>query len=432
MLPPKSINDPLKIFLTRPWRIAIMTVLISSFFILAPLLVLYTSGFRYDPTNREFTTTGVISVDTKPQDAEVYVDNKYIGNKQPLRLDGLAPGIYEVKVSKTGYHDFNTVLTVRSHETSYIKGVTLWQKTNVSVLQKTSAEPILQVGINSNTPTNYFFVTQNSTSSILNIVSKTNDQFETKSFSVNKTGNYTFDCSTQKNHCAWWSNTEKKIKLISLDDTATVLSFFATSYRWQWSGSRTTLGFLETNNGIQAIDRNYLLSPIDHTTSSVWFIDNQGTQVSVALSETATQIIDGNNESFAMIKNPESIEIITDLRGAASHETIRANNFFHQFSNHRWLLWSPWEIISVNDTNGQQGIIYRSDKPIQQVLGLEPTGSILMITENKIIAFNPGYFTTQELAYFDHIYTAAVDEKSRTIIIAGTKDATTGIFTLTY
>lgn len=429
---PKPPSDPLKIFLTRPWRIAIMSMLISSFFITAPLLVFYTSGFRYDTKNHEFATTGVISIDTKPQDAEVYVNNKYIGNTQPLRLDGLVPGIYEVRVSKNGYFDFNTIITVRSHETSYIKGVTLWQKNNAILLQKISEEPITQVGINSNTPTNYFFVTQNSSSSTLHIVSQIAESFETKSFPSYNEGNHTITCSLSKNHCAWWSSSEKKIKLVSLDDTNTVLSFFATTYRWQWSDSKTILGFLETNNGIQAIDRNYTLHPSSHSTSSVWFIDNQGVQVEVALSKTTTQIIDGDNESFAILKNPESIEVITDLKTTAAHQTIRANNYTHHYSNHRWLLWSPWEIVSVNDTNGQHGIIYRSAEPIDQVIGLEPTGSIVMISNNRIIAFNPGYFTTQELASFDHIQTVSVDEKSRTIIIAGTKDTITGIYTLRY
>lgn len=428
----KPITDPLKIFLTRPWRIAIMTVLISSFFIIAPLLVLYTSGFRYDTKNHEFTTTGVISVDTKPQDAEVYVNNKYIGNTQPLRLDGLVPGIYEVRVSKTGYYDFNTILTVRSHETSYIKGVTLWQKNNAVLLQKIPGGSITQVGINSNTPTNYFFVTQNSSSSTLHVVSQVAESFETKSFSSHNEGNHIFTCSQIKNHCAWWSNSEKKIKIVSLDDTNTVLSFFASSYRWQWSGNKTTLGFLETSNGIQAIDRNYTLHPSSHSTSSVWFIDNQGVQIAVAIPKTTTQIIDGTSESFAILKNPESIEVITDVKTTAARQTIRANNYIHHYSNHRWLLWSPWEIISVNDTNGQSGIIYRSAEPIDQVIGLEPTGSIMMISKNRIIAFNPGYFTTQELASFDRIQTASVDEKSRTIIIAGTKDTITGIYTLNY
>lgn len=431
MISPSPSNDPLKILLTRPWRIAIMSLLITSFFILAPILVLYTSGFRYNLTTGEFTTTGVISIDTKPQDADIFVNNKYIGSKQPLRLDGLTPGIYEVRVSKTGYHDFKTVLTIRSHETSYIKGVTLWQKTNPTLLQINPDKSVTQVGINSNTPVNYFFVTQSPTSSILHTVSKINDSFVTKNFSTTNTGTHPFNCSLSKNHCVWWSGTEKKIKLISLDDVSNVLSFFAVNNHWQWSGSRTTLGFLETNNGIQSIDRNYLLSPIDHSTSSLWFIDNQGIKVTVPLPSTATAIIDGN-DSFALIKTPESIEIISDLKTTATRETVRANNFSHQVSARRWLLWSPWEIESADDTNGHHGILYRSAEPIQQVLGLEPSGSILMVLEKKITAFNPGYFTTQELAQFDHISTVNVDEKSRTIIIAGAKDAVEGIYTLVY
>lgn len=449
MPPFTPVNDPLKIHLTRPWRVAIMLFLITSFFVLAPTLILYTSGFRYNSKTGEFKTTGVISIDVEPQDVAVYVNNNYVGNKQPLRLDGLVPGDYQVRISKSGYHDFNTVITLRSHETSYVKGVTLWKKSPTLLQQKITTGSTIEVGINPNSPTDYFFITQTEATNTLHIVSDTKTAPRTSSFSLTRTSstNSGFTCAPSKSHCAWWSEPEKKMKLISLDDTSSVLSFPTIDSIWQWSGNKSTLGFLESKSGIQAVNRDYILNPIDYTTSGVWFVDKQNTlwttnqlilqgtignnPLSVTLPNKATKIIDANH-SFALIKMLENIEVVIDLDSAPTHETIRAQGVSHHESMQQWLVWSPWEITSVNDTNGHNGILYRSAEPMTQILGLEPTGSILIVHAKKIMAFNPGYFTTQELATFDSISAVHVDEKSRTIIIAGSKNNEEGIYTLTY
>lgn len=448
MSSPIPANDPLKIHLTRPWRVVIMLFLITSFFILAPALILYTSGFRYNRETGEFKTTGVISIDAEPQDADVFVNNTFVGNNQPLRLDGLVPGDYQIRISKPGYHDFNTVISLRSHETSYVKGVTLWEKSTTVLRQKITTDPVTEVGINPNAPSDYFFITKTQTTTTLHVVSDTENAPRTSSFHLpNTSNNLTLTCDQNKGHCAWWSEKEKKIKLISLDDTAVSLSFPSLGPTWQWSGNRSTLGFLETVNGIQAVNRDYVLSLIDYTTSGVWFVDNKNTLwsassmletkignddiISVTLPNNATKIIDAE-KSFALVKMSENIEVITGLDSIPNHETIRAQNSVHHESNGQWLIWSPWEIISVNDSNGQHGILYRSAEPMKQIIGLEPTGSLLIVHDKKIMAFNPGYFTTQELASFETIEAVAADEKSRTIIIAGTQNGVNGIYTLMY
>ncbi len=425
-----------------------MIFLISSFFIIAPILILYTSGFRYSLVTGELKTTGVISIDAEPQDATVYINNKNVGNKQPLRLDGLAPGIYDVRISKAGYHDFNTLITLHSQETSYVKGITLWKKNNPVQREKIPLDLIKEVGINPSTPQNYFFTTRDTATTSLQIDLNTESLPQTSIFSFPTPKNSLISCAATKNHCTWWSSKDKKLNFVSLDDINNKLSFTATEPTWQWSDNPKILGFLENKNTIQAVNLDYTLNTIDHNSSKIWFVDSQsgfwsatntqvettpknGKKITITLGNPVIQIIDAN-QNFALIKMSENIDIITDLNTNLTRNTIRANNFYHHQSAQNWLLWSPSEITGVSDESGQHGIIYRSGEPITAVLGLEATGSILIIQPKKIFAFNPGYFTTQELADFDSIKAIATDETSRTIVIAGSKNNEPGIYTLAY
>ena len=151
----------------------------------------------------------------------------------------------------------------------------------------------------------------------------------------------------------------------------------------------------------------------------------------MVLPQPINQIITGNS-NFALVRLSEHFEIITNLPTIPNHQTIRADQFFYDPATTRWLLWSPWEITSVDAISGNHGFLYRSAEPLQFVQGLEPEGSILIITNNTISAFNPGYITTQELAKFTKIQAVSVDQKNRTILIAGFQENQSGIFTLVY
>ena len=67
--------------LTRRIRRIIMGLLFLSFFVMSPLIILYTAGYRYDITQHKIKQKGVLSVDIKPTDATVYLNNIKIDKK---------------------------------------------------------------------------------------------------------------------------------------------------------------------------------------------------------------------------------------------------------------------------------------------------------------------------------------------------------------
>ena len=61
---------------------------------------------------------GTLKINSNPPNADVYVDNKYVG-KTPLTIE-LNKGTYTIKISKDGYDDYITKITAKSGETKSI------------------------------------------------------------------------------------------------------------------------------------------------------------------------------------------------------------------------------------------------------------------------------------------------------------------------
>jgi len=102
-----------KTYLTRTVRRAIMLSLISAFFIISPLIIFYTAGYRYDFAEQIIKQTGVISIDIKPVNAIVYLNDVQIKKKIPIRLPNRAPGTYHLKITAPGYQLWEKDITQR-------------------------------------------------------------------------------------------------------------------------------------------------------------------------------------------------------------------------------------------------------------------------------------------------------------------------------
>ncbi len=129
-----------KIFLTRPWRRGIFYFLVGLFFIISPLVIMYTAGYRYDWTTKRIQATGVLSIDVSPRDTHVLLGETPIGESQaniPLlsrdmasyELKNRAPGTYKLTLTNPGYHTFVKDISIQSNQTTYVRDVRLLPKT---------------------------------------------------------------------------------------------------------------------------------------------------------------------------------------------------------------------------------------------------------------------------------------------------------------
>lgn len=90
------------------------------FLISAPVLVLYTAGYRFSGSFGRIVPTGLISIQTVPTTAHVRVDDDLQTGQTPLLVKDLLPGSHRVELIKEGYLPWTKNLTVESRATTFI------------------------------------------------------------------------------------------------------------------------------------------------------------------------------------------------------------------------------------------------------------------------------------------------------------------------
>ena len=77
-------------------------VFLAGFFIAAPLVVLYTAGYRYNFGTGRIVQTGVLSIDSTPKGAAIFLDGDRLRPSSPALLKNVLPGDHRVRVEKDG------------------------------------------------------------------------------------------------------------------------------------------------------------------------------------------------------------------------------------------------------------------------------------------------------------------------------------------
>ena len=113
---------------TRRYRLILFAVFVAAFFVITPVLIMYSSGYRYDWQNGLIKETGAINVDILPVNAVVYLNDAWLKGGMPYRLKNIAPGKYRLKITAPGYFDWLKDVEVKSKQTVYIKEISLLKK----------------------------------------------------------------------------------------------------------------------------------------------------------------------------------------------------------------------------------------------------------------------------------------------------------------
>lgn len=109
-------------------RTAITLLFVATFLVTAPIVLLVTSGYRYNWKRQRIQKTGLIQIETAPQDAHVRLDGVLQKKTTPATLTRLLPQDYRVTVEKAGYLPWEKTLEVRSGETAFATGIVLYKE----------------------------------------------------------------------------------------------------------------------------------------------------------------------------------------------------------------------------------------------------------------------------------------------------------------
>lgn len=101
------------------------------FLVVAPALIFYTAGYRYNIKKATIEKYGTLIVDSTPSGATVFVDGEE-QDTTPSALQAMAPGWHRVRFEKTNYLPWEKYLEIRPERVTFADQVHLWQTNPVT------------------------------------------------------------------------------------------------------------------------------------------------------------------------------------------------------------------------------------------------------------------------------------------------------------
>ncbi len=445
---------PEKTYLTRPVRRLIMACLVLSFFILAPLVLLYTMGYRFDLATQSIKTTGVLNIDILPKRATVKINDVILDDTMPIKLFNRAPGTYTVEISADGYHTWKKDIRIESNQTTYIKGLTLFADNTPPEISGTTEV----VGAR------HIFFAPNGNKSIMVLPTTTTQEIHlVDNASAERYSSITTTPLDSTINVMWSDNgehaaivlneqTQKRLFTISTNSEQTkplteIIIPTSTPLHYQWTDTLLSSASLFVGTSTLSTKiTNETLSPLNYPSSTaIWYTADGNDVWSYS---TTTRSLSRNGEMFfssldadtilfatesaALIKTGNQHTHITKEWDGAQRATILPGpHSIYIPQTREWVLYSPYEIALLY-ADGTYNTIYRTDEPILSVLALEDTGVILITKKNQLIGFNPGFYTSQLLLQTDNIESVGVDQSRRTIYFYGTHQTKRNLHSLQY
>lgn len=84
------------------------------FIILAPTILFYSFGYKFDINKKKFLRTGAIAIRTIPRGAKVYLNGKDLDLETPCTLREIFPGKYEILLEKEGFYPYKVTNHIMS------------------------------------------------------------------------------------------------------------------------------------------------------------------------------------------------------------------------------------------------------------------------------------------------------------------------------
>lgn len=127
--------------MTRKTRTILFFVCLFLFLLIAPSVVFYSQGYRFDFENKKISQTGGLFLKVLPKSVEIYLNDKprkktdfFFGS---ALIENLLPKKYKVLVRKDGYQSWEKNLEIKAREVTEAKNIILLpENPNLQILGK--------------------------------------------------------------------------------------------------------------------------------------------------------------------------------------------------------------------------------------------------------------------------------------------------------
>jgi len=121
--------------MTLKTRRIIALIFIIAFLITAPILILYTAGYRYNFKKNELKKTGALFLETEPKGADVYLNNIRRKETTPAHITDVFPNSYKIRLEKEGYFNWEKELEIKASQTTFSEDIVLFKNSLPALIE---------------------------------------------------------------------------------------------------------------------------------------------------------------------------------------------------------------------------------------------------------------------------------------------------------
>jgi hypothetical protein len=127
------------VFSDQKIRAILFYLSVSVFFSGLPFILSFALGYKFDSHTFKFTKTGLISIKTQPQGAQVYLNSRLLNDKSPTSINELLPGSYNIRLELDEHYPWEAEVNVEPRKVTRIEKVILFPiRTNITQLNQGS------------------------------------------------------------------------------------------------------------------------------------------------------------------------------------------------------------------------------------------------------------------------------------------------------
>lgn len=103
-----------------PW------VYVVTFFLVAPMVIFYTSGYRYNSKKATIEKRGTLLTDSTPTGASIWIDGQPTNSETPAVFQELTPGFHQIRFQKDQYLPWEKTLEIKPERVTFANEAHLW------------------------------------------------------------------------------------------------------------------------------------------------------------------------------------------------------------------------------------------------------------------------------------------------------------------
>jgi hypothetical protein len=437
---------------TRPIRLGMLLMFMAAFFLIAPGVILYSAGYRYDFQNGLLKETGSLSIDVLPKTATAYLDGVKIDQDMPIRLNNITPHKYTLQLSAPGYYDWEKQIEVYKNQTTYIKEMILLKKSKPQILTKDQAS---KFALSYSGRYLAYTVAGKNETSIFIEDDQTGNPTLAQVLPISE--NPDLKWAPNSNYLAVGYTGKLKVinpgQPIKVEDALANIS--GPVNKFMWGKDAEPQLYLSNKNGIYSYQpRTQQSNFITQNSYLDWYLDD-GLLWSLRFN-TTTQRLEivqdslGFKNVFASLQPSESITTSTLLSFKivsvfgktvvledavdGNYILMRQNETYVVPGNHfllskfgNWLLtWTPWELWSYTEGD-RPFLLNRSGTELNDVQSLDQYNTLALQWNDEITALYP-YFYIERTLVDRPVKAMIADPDSRVLYYS----ISSGIWKLTY